>query len=137
MEKLSAFDLEISHKKGKENIVADALSRKDEDNTTCVAMVIIPEWLDEIRVEYAKDEDCASMIENIHQYTNFEWKNDIIWYKGRIYLTTISKFKTKVLKESHSSPAAGHVGFFKTYYNIRFILLDGYGQRNPKICCGI
>jgi hypothetical protein len=25
----------------------------------------------------------------------------------------------KVLKESHSSPTTGHVGFFKTYYNAR------------------
>ena len=48
MEKLSAFDLEILHKKGKENVVADALSRKDDDNTTCATMVVVPEWLDEI-----------------------------------------------------------------------------------------
>ena len=58
------------------------------------------------------------MINNISQYTNFEWKNDILWYKGRIYLTLASKFKIKIL-ESHNSPAVGHVRFYKTYYNVR------------------
>jgi len=48
MEKLSTFDLEILHKKGKENVVADALSRKDDDHTTCATMIVVPEWLDKI-----------------------------------------------------------------------------------------
>lgn len=48
MEKLSTFDLEILDKKGRENVVADALSRKDDDNTICVTFVVVLEWLDEI-----------------------------------------------------------------------------------------
>jgi len=31
MEKLSTFDMEISYKKGKDNVVVDALSQKDEE----------------------------------------------------------------------------------------------------------
>jgi hypothetical protein len=34
-------------------------------------------------------------------------------------LNNDSKFKIKVLQEAHDYPAAGHVGFFKTYYNAR------------------
>lgn len=119
MEKFSSFNLEILHKKGKENVVVDALSGKDDKHTTCVNMIVVPEWLNKIRAEYAKDEDWGSMIKNINQYTNFEWKNYILWYKGRIYLTLASKFKVRILKESHNFPTAGHVGFYKTYYNIR------------------
>lgn len=107
------------HKKGKENVVADALLRNDDGNTTCVAMLVVLEWLDEIRAEYVEVEDCDIMIKNINEYTNFEWKNDIMWYKGRIYLTPASKFKLKILKESQNSLAARHVGLYKTYYNIR------------------
>ena len=82
-------------------------------------MLVVLEWLDEIRAEYAKDKDCDSMIKNISHYVNFEWKNDILWYKGRIYLTPASKFKATILKESHNLPATSHVGFYKTYHNIR------------------
>ena len=48
IEKIVAFDMEIIHKKEKENVVADALSRKDEDITSYSILVAIPEWLNEI-----------------------------------------------------------------------------------------
>ena len=51
IEKTGAFDMEIIHKKGKENVVADALSRKDEDITSYSISVTSPNWLDEIRSE--------------------------------------------------------------------------------------
>ena len=47
--------MEIIHKKGKENVVVDALSRKDEDITSYSILVTIPDWMDEIRSEYSKD----------------------------------------------------------------------------------
>ena len=53
IEKIAAFDMEIIHKKGKENVVADALSRKDEDITSYSISVAISDWLDEIPSEYA------------------------------------------------------------------------------------
>ena len=49
----------------------------------------------------------------------FTWEIDILWYKQKIFFPNSSKFKLQVLKENHDSPIAGHVGFFKTYYNIR------------------
>ena len=77
------------------------------------------EWFNEIQTEYDKKIDTCSIINDLNQYPKFEWKNDILWYKGIIYLNTNSKFKTKVLQEAHDCLAAGHVGFFKTYYNVR------------------
>ena len=79
--------------------------------------MVVPEWLNEIRSEYAKDPEITAIINNLPNNSKFEWKNDILWYKGRIYLNENSKFKFKILKESHDSLLAGHVGFFKTYYN--------------------
>ena len=130
IEKIAAFDMEIIHKKGKENVVTDALSRKDEDITSYSISVAIPEWLNEIRSEYAKDPETSTIINNSNHDPKFEWKNDILWYKGRIYLNSNSKFKVKVMKESHDSPATGHVGFFKSYYNARrSFLLEGNAKR--------
>jgi hypothetical protein len=99
--------------------VVDALSRKDEELKAYAKKIVIPDWLDEIRVEYAKDIESNSIINNLDQNPKFEWKNDILWYKNIIYLIPSSKFKMKVLRESHNSPTSGHVGFFKTYYNAR------------------
>ena len=56
--------MDILHKKGRDNIIADALSRKDEEMIAYVVLVIILEWLDEIRLEYAKDPEACSNINN-------------------------------------------------------------------------
>ena len=111
--------MEILHKRGKDHVVADALSRKDEEVKAYVISIVVLEWLDEIWGEYAKDPDTCALINDPNQSPKFEWRNDILWYKGRIELSPTSRFKTKVLIESHDSPAVGHVGFFKTYYNAR------------------
>jgi hypothetical protein len=75
--------------------------------------------LDEIRTEYAKNPETFSIINNLNQYLEFEWKNDILWYKWRIHLNTNSRFKAKVLQEYHDFLTTGHVGLFKTYYNLQ------------------
>ena len=108
--------MEILHKRGKDNLVADSLSRKGEVQTYAIS-IVIPEWLDEIRREYAKDPNTRALMEYQNRGSKFKWRKDILWYKGRIYLNPTSRFKTKVMIESHDSPAAGHVGFFETYYN--------------------
>jgi hypothetical protein len=119
MEKLSTFDMEIIHTKRRDNIAVDALSQKYEEVKAYATTIVIPYWLDEIRVEYAKDPEPKSIINNLDQNPKFEWKNDILWYKNKIYLIPPSKFKMEVLRESHNSLALRHVGFFKTYYNAR------------------
>jgi hypothetical protein len=45
--------------------------------------------------------------------------DDIIYYKGTIYLVLESKFKERVLQAFHNSPLAGHQGFLKAYRQIR------------------
>ena len=79
--------------------------------------MVILEFLDKIQTEYAKNTQVWTIIENINQYPKFEWKNDLLWYKGWIYLSANYRVKTKVCKEAHKFRAAEHVGFYKTYYN--------------------
>ena len=105
-------------------MVADGFSRKlDSDATLCAISIVIPEWITEVQTEYVKNPEIRKLIDEVEKNptTNpkFTWENDILWYKQRIYLPNTSKFKLQVLKENHDSPTAGHVGFFKTYYNIR------------------
>ena len=48
LKKIAAFDMEILHKKGKDNVVTNALSRKDEEPTLLAVSVVVPKWLNEI-----------------------------------------------------------------------------------------
>ena len=104
--------MEILHKRGKDNVVVDAFSQKDEEVKAYAISIAIPYWLNEIWGEYSKDPDTCTLIRDPNRGPKFEWKNDILWYKGRIYLSSTSKFKTKVLKKSHDSQVVGHIGFF-------------------------
>jgi hypothetical protein len=50
------------------------------------------------------------------QDDNFIIMDDIIYYKGQIFLVLESAFKAKVLQACHDSPVVGHQGFVKTYW---------------------
>ena len=49
----------------------------------------------------------------------FSWKNDLLWYKYRLYLCKNSQLKQKILMELHTSPLGGHSGFLKTYHRVK------------------
>ena len=88
--------MEIPHKKGKDNVVANALSRKDGELTLLAVSIVVFEWINEIQSEYAKDPEITEIIDNLPDNSKFEWKNNILCYKGRIYLNSNSKFKSKI-----------------------------------------
>jgi hypothetical protein len=51
--KLFGYDYEIIYKKGKDNVVADALSRKYEDEGSLFSLsFIVPDWLQAVRQEW-------------------------------------------------------------------------------------
>jgi hypothetical protein len=123
--KILGYDFEIVYKKGKKNVVADALSRKDEDVEAflCAISTIQPDWIIEARDEWKNDEKVWTLIQRLQQDSSvsdtFTWKNDSLWYKDRLYLCKNSQLKQKVLLELHTSPVGGHSIFLKTYHRVK------------------
>jgi hypothetical protein len=58
--KLMEFDYTIEYKKGKENIAADALSRRDCHSHALT--VCVPEWLEDVKESYRLDTDSDKLL---------------------------------------------------------------------------
>jgi hypothetical protein len=123
--KILVYDFEIVYKKGKQNVVVDALSRNDEDVEAFLYAISIiqPDWIIEARDEWKNDEKLWTLIQRLQQDSSasdtFTWKNDSLWYKDCLYLCKNSQLKQNVLLELHTSPVGGHSRFLKTYHRVK------------------
>jgi hypothetical protein len=144
--KILGYDFEIIYKKGKQNVVEDELSIKDEDIEAflCAISIIQPNWIIEAKDEWKNDEKVWTLIQRLQQdssalYT-FTWKNESLCYKYRLYLCKNSQLKQKVLLELHTSLVGRHSGFLKTYHRVKKdFFLDGLKtnvQRFVAKCVG-
>ena len=119
------YDFEIIYKKGKLNVVVDALSGKDEEveALVCAIFIIQQDWITEARDEWKKDEEGWNIIQKLQQDPStsdtFSWKNDSLWYKDRLYICNNSQLKENTLLELHTSPLGGQSGFLKTYHRVK------------------
>jgi hypothetical protein len=110
--RIQAYDFDIEFVKGKNNVVADALSRRP----SIFAMTgVSVDWKDHLVMEYAEDQFACQLLDGQVQDDNFKVINDLIYYEDQIFLVPGSAFKAKVLQACHDSPMAGHQGINKTY----------------------
>jgi hypothetical protein len=114
--KIQAYNFDIEFFKGKNNVVADALSRR----TSIFAMSDMSvDWKEHLIVEYAKDKFTCQLLDGKIQNDNIRVINDLIYYKGWIFLVLGSALKAKIPHACHNSPVAGHQGISKTYMQVR------------------
>ena len=60
------YDYEITYKKGKDNLVADAISCTFDDHASLSAISIpIPNWLQSVQQGYANDSSLSEIIQRL------------------------------------------------------------------------
>ena len=70
--KMLGYDFEIIYKKGKKNVVMDALSRKDGDMEAlfCAISTIRQDWINEAREQWKNDDEVWALIQKLQQYSS-------------------------------------------------------------------
>ena len=126
MELLQEFDFYMEYVKGKENVVADGLSRRSLANAIlCIGNSLI----DEIKMHYANDDffkfsfESSSketrFVNEIEKFKSFDLKDEILYYHGRVCVPEFGEHTLNIMNDLHDIPIASHSGFQKTYMSVK------------------
>ncbi|GKB89525.1 ty3-gypsy retrotransposon protein [Tanacetum coccineum] len=115
--KLLGYDFEVLYKPGRENTVADALSRVDIPSMLAISYPTAT-WLDDIRTYFATDpkgqEFTASITADPTVFPNHVFRDGLVFITGKLFIPPISKIRDQLLTEFHSSFIGGHAGINAT-----------------------
>jgi hypothetical protein len=117
--KLLGYDFEIQYKEGKENRVADALSRVV--SLQAISMVSSADW-SIIVEETTQDEKLQRMIQELvvdpKSHPSFEFRKGCLWYKNRLVIPSKSSKIPLILEEFHNSLWGGHSEGLRTFKRV-------------------
>ena len=114
------YDYEITYKKGKENLVADALSHTFDDHASLSSISMsIPNWLQSVQQSYVNDSSLSQVIQQLASnpslVPHYSWNGSSLRYKGRLVHPESTDLHQVVFYELHASPSVGYSRFLKTY----------------------
>lgn len=125
--KLLEIDYEIQYRQGKENLVADALSRVDGAEVLHMAMSVIEcDLLKNIQEVYEKDMDLQAIIAAIKQKKDakkkhYSWVQNVLRRKTKIVVPNDVKLRDDILQWLHCSGVGGHSGREVTHQRVKGI----------------
>uniref|UniRef100_A0A2N9GVS5 Integrase catalytic domain-containing protein n=1 Tax=Fagus sylvatica TaxID=28930 RepID=A0A2N9GVS5_FAGSY len=139
--KLLGYHFVVEYKQGKENKVADALSRKEDTDLKteveketaylqaqtrghlCAISFPSPTWLDDLRASYKEDEELKSLVSRLQASGegegHYTLNQGLLLYKDRFCIGKESGMKIKVLALIHDSPLGGHSGYLKSLHRAK------------------
>jgi len=122
--KLLGYSYEIVYKPRCQNRVADALSCIPDPEATVMALTVPHlDFLSKFKAELQADPAFQALLQKVSQdptaHTDFQIIDDLLFFKGKLYIPSTSSFKQLLLEEFHASPVGGHSGVHKTYGRLR------------------
>ncbi|XP_042969094.1 uncharacterized protein LOC122301779 [Carya illinoinensis] len=132
--KLLGFEYDIVYQPGKENKVADALSRREgsqllkvvgDDEESSNLALSGAEWRvwDKIREATRLDARALEIIELLDAQgqgvVNYKVRDGLIFYKNYVYVPNVPNLRDEILNHFHNSKEGGHSGWLRTYIRLK------------------
>ena len=135
MELIKDYDCVIDYHPGKDNVVADALSRKSvqtlralnshlslpDDGAIVAELMARPNLLNQVQEAQKSDEKNSTIVSQnrMGKETEFLVNEDgFLYYRDRVYVPNDSELKKSILEEPHSGSFAIHLGSTKMYKDL-------------------
>lgn len=112
------YDFVIEYKRGSENLVVDALSRREEKGELVAISQPVPRWLELIREEVQTQpqlQRLAKLCQEGEAVGPWQFREGILFFKEKIFLREESLLIATIINEIHSST---HEGYHKTLQRV-------------------
>jgi len=114
MTRLMGLKFKIIYRQGKENIVADSLSRVGHLMALQAVASIQPAWVQEVINSYATNPKAQELLTKLAVQSpdenGFLLHQGIIRHQGKVWIRDNSTLQTRLIAALHSSPIGGHSG---------------------------
>jgi hypothetical protein len=121
--KLLEFNYTIEYKKGAENVVANALLRKEHNLLAITSFT--PARIADIEQSYHNDPAYTQILQQVlineQDVPHYTVHSGVLIYKGRVCIGNATELRNKILTALHSSPIGGHSGIAATYQRTKRI----------------
>ena len=120
---LACFNVNLIHKPGRDNVVPDTLSRRQELRIIFMGKSSL---MRKIHEGYQDNEESKKILDTLRlgkKLEHFRLEQGLVWFKQKRMLVPKGKLRLALLKECHDGPVAGHRGvkptlteLLKNYY---------------------
>ena len=118
LEKLMGLDFSIEYKQGKENVVADTLSRQQPVGSLAAIFQVTSQLMMEAKDSWKQDHMLQKIVDKIRlcqqPYKQYTFDGQFLRRKGKVVIGANSAIITKILHHFHNSVIGGHSGDYLT-----------------------
>lgn len=115
----------MEYKKGRENRVADALSRATHSDRIMALSIAVPVWIDQVTSSYDQDDKCLELPTKLsidpQAAPDYTLSNGLLRHKGKLVIGNSGQLRTQLLENFHQSALGGHSGERATYQRMKLI----------------